>query len=256
MAKDRIDALAIAACDLRVTYGETVALDGLDFAVAPGLVHGLIGMNGSGKSSLFKALMGLVRVDHGTVRLFGGSPDKARRAGRLAYAPQNEDVDWAFPVSVEEVITMGRYGLMGWRRRPSAEDRRAVDEALERVELSDLRERQIGELSGGQRKRVFVARGLAQGAELLFLDEPFAGVDKRSEATITELLRELAAEGRTIVVSTHDLVAVPALCDRVALINRRIIAHGGVEETLRPDLLAEAFGGFVPAEALRTAAVS
>ena len=151
---------------------------------------------------------------------------------------------------------MGRYGLMGWRRRPSAEDRRAVDEALERVELSDLRERQIGELSGGQRKRVFVARGLAQGAELLFLDEPFAGVDKRSEATITELLRELAAEGRTIVVSTHDLVAVPALCDRVALINRRIIAHGGVEETLRPDLLAEAFGGFVPAEALRPAAVS
>jgi len=256
VAKDRIDALAIAACDVRVTYGDTVALDGLDFAVAPGLVHGLIGMNGSGKSTLFKALMGLARVDTGTVRLFGGSPDKARRAGRVAYAPQNEDVDWAFPVSVEEVVTMGRYGLMGWRRRPSDKDRRAVDEALERVELSDLRERQIGELSGGQRKRVFVARGLAQGAELLFLDEPFAGVDKRSEATITELLRELAAEGRTIVVSTHDLVAVPALCDRVALINRRIIAHGGVAETLRPDLLAEAFGGFVPAEALRTAAVS
>ena len=154
MAKDRIDALAIAACDVRVTYGDTVALDGLDFAVAPGLVHGLIGMNGSGKSTLFKALMGLVRVDTGTVRLFGGSPDKARRAGRVAYAPQNEDVDWAFPVSVEEVVTMGRYGLMGWRRRPSDEDRRAVDEALERVELSDLRERQIGELSGGQRKRV------------------------------------------------------------------------------------------------------
>jgi manganese transport system ATP-binding protein len=254
--KDRIDALAIAACDVRVTYGDTVALDELDFAVAPGLVHGLIGMNGSGKSTLFKALMGLVRVDTGTVRLFGDSADKARRAGRVAYAPQNEDVDWTFPVSVEEVVTMGRYGLMGWRRRPSADDRRAVDEALERVELADLRERQIGELSGGQRKRVFVARGLAQGAELLFLDEPFAGVDKRSEATITELLRELAAERRTIVVSTHDLVAVPALCDRVALINRRIIAHGGVEETLRPDLLAEAFGGFVPAEALRTAAVS
>jgi manganese transport system ATP-binding protein len=253
---DRIDALAIAACDLRVTYGDTVALDGLDFAVAPGLVHGLIGMNGSGKSTLFKALMGLVRVDSGAVRLFGATPEKARRAGRVAYAPQNEAVDWSFPISVEEVVTMGRYGLMSWRRRPRAGDRRAVEEALERVELSDLRERQIGELSGGQRKRVFVARGLAQGAELLFLDEPFAGVDKRSEATITELLRDLAAEGRTIVVSTHDLVAVPALCDRVALINRRIIAHGDVAETLRPELLAEAFGGFVPAEALRTAAVS
>jgi manganese transport system ATP-binding protein len=256
VAKDRIDALAIAACDVRVTYGDTVALDGLDFAVAPGLVHGLIGMNGSGKSTLFKALMGLVRVDTGTVRLFGDDAEKARRAGRVAYAPQNEDVDWAFPISVEEVVTMGRYGMMGWRRRPRADDRRAVDEALERVELSDLRGRQIGELSGGQRKRVFVARGLAQGAELLFLDEPFAGVDKRSEATITQLLRELAAEGRTLVVSTHDLVAVPALCDRVALINRRIIAHGGVEETLTPDLLAEAFGGFVPQEALRPQAVS
>ena len=256
MAKDRIEAPAIAACDVRVSYGDTLALDGLDFTVAPGLVHGLIGMNGSGKSTLFKALMGLVRIDAGTVRLFGGSSDQARRSGRVAYAPQNEDVDWAFPVSVNDAVTMGRYGQMGWRRRPSADDRGAVDAALERVELSELRDRQIGELSGGQRKRVFVARGLAQGAELLFLDEPFAGVDKRSEATITELLRELASEGKTIVVSTHDLVAVPALCDRVALINRHIIAHGGVEETLQPDLLAEAFGGFVPHAALRTAAVS
>lgn len=253
MGTDRIDSPAIAACDLRVTYGETVALDGLDLTVQPGMVHGLIGMNGSGKSTLFKALMGLVRLDAGSVRLFGSGSEKARRAGRVAYAPQNEDVDWAFPVSVDDVVTMGRYGQMGWRRRSSEEDRRRVDEALERVELSDLRDRQIGELSGGQRKRAFVARGLAQGAELLFLDEPFAGVDKRSEATITQLLRELAAEGRTLVVSTHDLVAVPALCDRVALINRRIIAHGGVEETLRPDLLAEAFGGFVPHEALGTA---
>jgi len=248
--------LAIAADGLRVTYGDTVALDGLDFEAEPGLVHGLIGMNGSGKSTLFKALMGLVRLDAGTVRLFGERSEKARRAGRVAYAPQNEDVDWAFPVSVLDVVTMGRYGLMNWRRRPRDEDRRMVEAALERVELSDLRDRQIGELSGGQRKRAFVARGLAQGAELLFLDEPFAGVDKRSEATITQLLRELAAEGKTVVVSTHDLVAVPALCDRVALINRRIIAHGAVEETLKPELLAEAFGGFVPQEALRGAAVS
>lgn len=253
---DRIDAPAIAASGLRVRYGDNVALDGLDLTVEAGLVHGLIGMNGSGKSTLFKALMGLVPLAEGSVRLFGGSSEQARRAGRVAYAPQNEDVDWAFPVSVDDVVTMGRYGQMSWRRRASADDRRRVDEALERVELSDLRARQIGELSGGQRKRVFVARGLAQGAELLFLDEPFAGVDKRSEATITALLRELAAEGRTIVVSTHDLVAVPALCDRVALINRRIITHGGVDETLQPDLLAEAFGGFVPHQALRTAAVS
>ncbi|MBE2320126.1 metal ABC transporter ATP-binding protein [Solirubrobacter sp. CPCC 204708] len=242
---------AITASGLTVSYGDTLALDDLDFTVEPGLVHGLIGMNGSGKSTLFKALMGLVKVDAGEVRLYGADPERARRAGRVAYAPQNEDVDWAFPVSVEDVVTMGRYGQMGWRRRTREEDRRRVSEALERVELLDLRDRQIGALSGGQRKRAFVARGLAQGAELLFLDEPFAGVDKRSEATITELLRDLAAEGRTIVVSTHDLVAVPALCDRVALINRRIIAHGDADDVLRPDLLAEAFGGFVPQEALR-----
>lgn len=244
---------AIEATGLRVRYGDTLALDDLDFFVEPGLVHGLIGMNGSGKSTLFKALMGLARLDVGDVRLFGEPPDRARRTGRVAYAPQNEDVDWAFPVSVEDVVTMGRYGQMGWRRRTREEDRHRVAAALERVELLDLRDRQIGALSGGQRKRAFVARGLAQGAELLFLDEPFAGVDKRSEATITELLRDLAAEGRTIVVSTHDLVAVPALCDKVALINRRIIAHGDVDETLRPDLLAEAFGGFIPQEALRAA---
>lgn len=242
---------AIEAAGVRVRYGDTVALDGLDLVVEPGLVHGLIGMNGSGKSTLFKALMGLVKLDAGGVSLFGESAERARHSGRVAYAPQNEDVDWAFPVSVEEVVTMGRYGHMDWRRRAREEDRRRVSEALERVELGELRDRQIGALSGGQRKRAFVARGLAQGAELLFLDEPFAGVDKRSEATITELLRDLAAEGRTIVVSTHDLVAVPALCDRVALINRRIIAHGDVDDTLRPDLLAEAFGGFVPQEALR-----
>jgi manganese transport system ATP-binding protein len=151
---------------------------------------------------------------------------------------------------VVDVVMMGRYGQMGWRRRPSGDDWAAVGAALRRCQLTELAQRQIGALSGGQRKRVFLARGLAQGAELLLLDEPFAGVDKRSEATITALLRELAAEGRTVLVSTHDLVAVPALCDEVALINRRIIAQGSPAETLVPELLADAFGGFVPREAL------
>lgn len=242
---------ALAVAGLQVRYGRNVALDGVDLAIAPGLVHGLIGMNGSGKSTLFKALMGLVRPDAGTVELFGGDAQAARRASRVAYAPQNEDVDWNFPVSVRDVVSMGRYGKLGATRRLGAGDRAAVAAALERVELSELADRQIGALSGGQRKRAFVARGLAQGAELLLLDEPFAGVDKRSEATITALLRGLADEGRTILVSTHDLVAVPELCDRIALINRRIIAQGTVEETLRPEPLAQAFGGFVPAEALR-----
>lgn len=240
-----------AVRDVEVRYGATLALDGVDLTIAPGLVHGLIGMNGSGKSTLFKTLMGLVRPDVGTVELFGGSSTAARKAGRVAYAPQTEDIDQSFPVSVREIVAMGRYNRLGPQRRLRAEDHAAVDAALERTELTALADRQIGALSGGQRKRAFIARGLAQGAELLLLDEPFAGVDKRTEATITELLRALAAEGRTILVSTHDLIAVPALCDEIALINRRIIATGTVEETLRPDLLADAFGGFVPASALQ-----
>lgn len=236
---------------LVVSYGATRALTGVDLTIDAGLVHGLIGMNGSGKSTLFKALMGLAKPNAGTVALFGEDPREARRRGRVAYAPQDEDVDATFPVSVRDVVAMGRYGRLGPRRRLRPEDRAAAEAALERTELTDLADRQIGALSGGQRKRAFVARGLAQGAELLLLDEPFAGVDKRSEATITALLRSLAAEGRTILVSTHDLVAVPALCDRVALINRRIVAQGTPDETLRPEPLGEAFGGFVPVEALR-----
>lgn len=242
--------MALDVQDLHVSYGDNVALDGLSLIAEPGRVHGLIGMNGSGKSTFFKSLVGLVKLDSGSITVFGESAAKARRAGWIAYAPQNEDIDWDFPVSVREVVLMGRYGHMGMARRASADDHAAVEAALERVELTDLADRQIGALSGGQRKRAFVARGLAQGAQILLLDEPFAGVDKRSEKTITTLLRDLAAEGRTIVVSTHDLIAVPALCDDVALINRHIIAHGTPQETLVPELLADAFGGFVPQEAL------
>ncbi|MGA7434118.1 MAG: metal ABC transporter ATP-binding protein [Solirubrobacterales bacterium] len=237
--------------DVRVNYGDTVALDGINVTFSPGQVHGLIGMNGSGKSTLYKAMMGLVPTKTGTISLFGVSSKEARRSQRVAYAPQSEIVDWNFPVSVSDVVMMGRYGHMGWRRHAGSDDRKAVAEALSRVELEDLADRQIGALSGGQRKRAFVARGLAQGAELMLLDEPFAGVDKRSEATMTKLLRSLAADGRTIIVSTHDLIAVPALCDTVSLINRRIIASGDPSEILIPELLTEAFGGFVPQEALQ-----
>ncbi|MBI5311087.1 MAG: metal ABC transporter ATP-binding protein [Actinobacteria bacterium] len=248
----RSGALAIEARGLTVSYGENVAIEGLSLSVEPGLVHGLIGMNGSGKSTLFKSLMGLVKLDAGTIEILGGSTSRARSEGSIAYAPQSEEIDWDFPVSVREVVMMGRYGHMGRTRRPKPADHAAVAVALERVELTDLADRQIGALSGGQCKRAFVARGLAQGAKILLLDEPFAGVDKRSEGTITDLLRELASEGRTVVVSTHDLVAVPGLCDQVALINRRILAHGTPDRILVPELLAEAFGGFVPREALPT----
>lgn len=249
-APDRGSGTVVAIDGLAVRYGDTVAVDGVDLHLQGGLVHGLIGMNGSGKSTLFKAMMELAKPTRGSIALFGAAPVEARRRGRVAYAPQNEAVDWAFPVSVREVVAMGRYGHLGRARRLRREDHAAIEDALERVELTGLADRQIGALSGGQRKRAFVGRGLAQGAELLLLDEPFAGVDKRSEATLTTLLRGLAAEGRTVIVSTHDLIAVPELCDEVALINRRIVAHGTPAETLVPELLAEAFGGFVPASAL------
>jgi manganese transport system ATP-binding protein len=241
---------AIKVRGLTVTYNGSPALDGLDFTAEPGMVHGLVGMNGAGKSTLFKALIGLLPVAAGTIEVAGGTTAAARTGAQIAYTPQTEAIDWDFPVSVFDVVMMGRYGKLGWRLRPREADRAAVIRALERVELDDLAQRQIGALSGGQRKRAFIARGLAQDAELLLLDEPFAGVDKRSEHTITQLLRELAAEGRTLVVATHDLVAVPQLCDQIALLNRKVIDHGTPAQVLVPEKLAEAFGGFVPASAL------
>ncbi|MBF6296987.1 metal ABC transporter ATP-binding protein [Nocardia amamiensis] len=233
---------AIEVRDVTVRYGDVLALDGVDLALDSGRVCGLIGMNGSGKSTLFKSIMGLVQPDRGTVRINGDAPVAARRAGVLGYVPQSEDVDWSFPLSVRDVVMTGRYGRMGFTRRPRKADREAVAHALERVELTDLADRQIGQLSGGQKKRAFVARGLAQGATVLLLDEPFAGVDKRSEATITTLLRELAADGATILVSTHDLNALPGLADEAVLLMRTVLAHGDPDSVLRPENLARAFG--------------
>ncbi|WP_084102366.1 metal ABC transporter ATP-binding protein [Demequina sp. NBRC 110051] len=239
---------ALEITDLTVRYGDVVALDGCSLSVAPGRVTGLIGMNGSGKSTLFKAVMGAVKADAGTVTVVGGSPAAARAAARVAYVPQSEDIDLDFPVSVRDVVTMGRYGHLGPMRRARAADRAAVDEALARVELTDLADRQIGQLSGGQRKRAFVARAIAQDAALLLLDEPFAGVDKRSEATIVRLLRSLAHDGRAVLVSTHDLHALPALADEAALLLHRILFHGAVSEALRPENLVRAFGVDVTGE--------
>lgn len=233
---------AIDVQGVTVRYGDVVALEGASVAVAAGRVTGLVGMNGSGKSTLFKAIMGMVRPDAGTVLIDGADARAARSGGIVGYVPQSEDVDWTFPVSVRDVVMMGRYGLQGITRRPRAVDRAAVDEALTRVELTEFAHRQIGQLSGGQKKRVFVARGIAQGARVLLLDEPFAGVDKRSEATMAALLRELAAEGRTILVSTHDLHALPQLADETVLLQRRVLFHGSVAEALTPEKLALTFG--------------
>ncbi|MTD14357.1 ATP-binding cassette domain-containing protein [Nakamurella sp. YIM 132087] len=237
-----VAAPALSIQGVTVRYGEVLALDAASLEVAAGRVCGLIGMNGSGKSTLFKSVMGMVRPDAGRVEVHGESPAVARRRGIIGYVPQSEDVDWTFPLLVRDVVMMGRYGGMGPMRRARRADRIAVEEALERVELTEYADRQIGRLSGGQRKRAFVARGIAQGATVLLLDEPFAGVDKRSEATITRLLRELAAGGATVMISTHDLHALPDLADEAALLMQRVLLHAGPEEVLRPENLARAFG--------------
>ena len=233
---------AIAVDDVAVRYGDVVALDGATLSVQPGRICGLIGMNGAGKSTLLKAIMGLVKPDRGTVRINGIDPMRARKTQVLGYVPQSEDVDWQFPVTVRDVVMMGRYGHMGFTRHARAEDIAAVDRALERTHLESFADRQIGQLSGGQKKRAFIARGIAQGASIMLLDEPFAGVDKHSEATITELLRGLAAEGTTIFVVTHDLVALPQLAPETVLLNRRVLMHAPTEVVLEPDNLVQGFG--------------
>ena len=232
----------ISIRDLAVRYGTVQALADVSLELLPGRIIGVIGMNGSGKSSLFGAIMGSVRAVGGDIRLFGGDPARARKRNLVSYVPQSEAVDWDFPISVAEVVMTGRYGRLGLTRRPRAADRDAVARAIERVGLVDLADRQIGELSGGQRKRVFVARGIAQEATLMLLDEPFAGVDKGSEYTIIDLLRGLAAEGRGILISTHDLAGVPELCDEVILLKNRVLFHGAPEDALTAERLALAFG--------------
>jgi manganese/iron transport system ATP-binding protein len=230
--------------DVTVTYpnGHT-ALHDASFSLAPGRICGLVGVNGSGKSTLFKAIMGFVRPSAGEVRISGLSAREAQKRNLVAYVPQSEEVDWNFPVLVEDVVTMGRYGRMGFLRIPSAIDRAKVDEALERVGMSAFRHRQIGELSGGQRKRVFLARALAQEGLVILLDEPFTGVDVKTETAIVDLMRELKAQGHLMLVSTHNLGSVPDFCDDVVLINRTVLAAGPTATTFTQANLERAFGG-------------
>ncbi|OCA95757.1 ABC transporter [Actinobaculum suis] len=232
---------ALEVRDVRASYGRVQALTGVSFELEAGKICGLVGMNGSGKSTLMKSIMGAVRHS-GQVRIFGRPAPEARKASLVGYVPQNEGVDWMFPVSVKDVVTMGRYGYMGPLRRTRPEDAAAVAEALQIVEMSEFADRQIGSLSGGQRKRVFIARVIAQGARLLLLDEPFAGVDKPSELMITRILHELVQDGRAVFVATHDLYELPNLCHEALLLYRRVIFHGDVAEALLPENLGPAFG--------------
>ena len=234
----------IDARGLTVTYpGGVTALEDATFALPTGTIAGLVGVNGAGKSTLFKALMGFLPARRGTVEILGRPVAEALRANLVAYVPQSEEVDWTFPVLVRDVVTMGRQGRMGFLRRPSADDRAAVDAALARVGMDGFAGRQIGQLSGGQKKRVFLARALAQDGRVILLDEPFTGVDVATEDAIVALLREMRAEGRTMLVSTHNLGSVPEFCDRTILVKGRILASGPTEEVFTRDNLAAAFGG-------------
>lgn len=234
----------IFAEGVTVTYRNGLtALTDASFQIPQGTITALVGVNGAGKSTLFKAIMGFVPIARGTIRLLGMPVRDALRQNLVAYVPQAEEVDWSFPVLVEDVVMMGRYGHMGFLRRPSATDRAKVDQALSRVGLSDLRHRQIGELSGGQKKRVFLARALAQEGRIILLDEPFTGVDVKTEEQIITLLRTLRDEGHVMLVSTHNLGSVPDFCDRTVLVKGTVLAYGPTETTFTRANLERAFGG-------------
>ncbi|MFP3036830.1 MAG: manganese/iron ABC transporter ATP-binding protein [Arsenophonus sp. ER-BJ3-MAG3] len=219
------------------------AIYNASFNITGGSICALVGINGSGKSTLFKTIMGLVKPEKGSVTLNNAPIKAALKKNIIAYIPQNEEIDWNFPVLVSDVVMMGRYGKMGILRIPSKKDKQIVSDAVNRVNLIGLEKRQIGELSGGQKKRVFLARALAQEGKVLLLDEPFTGVDVKTENSIIELFRSLRTNGYLILVSTHNLGSVPEFCDQVILVNRTILASGPIETTFTKKNLQVAFGG-------------
>lgn len=230
--------------DITVTYnnGHTAIYDA-SFSLNGGTICALVGINGSGKSTLFKSIMGMVHPTRGRVTFNDFSVKQALKQNIIAYVPQTEEVDWDFPVLVSDVVMMGRYGHMSFLRIPSKEDKKQVNIALERVNMLDFKHRQIGELSGGQKKRVFLARALAQQGKVLLLDEPFTGVDVKTENAIIDLLKDLREEGHLILVSTHNLGSVPEFCDQVVLINQTVLAFGPTKTTFTPQNLMTTFGG-------------
>ena len=234
----------IITSDLTVTYNNgTTALRNVSFEIPTSTITALVGVNGAGKSTLFKALMGFIPTVKGEISILGQSVKSALKENFIAYVPQAEEVDWSFPVLVQDVVMMGRYGHMGFFRKTKQKDILEVERALNRVGMTDFKNRQIGELSGGQRKRVFLARALAQKSKIILLDEPFTGVDVKTETAIIKLLGEMRKEGKIMLVSTHNLGSVPEFCDRTILIKETILAYGKTENTFTRQNLELAFGG-------------
>ena len=238
-----MDQISIDIENVTVAYHGKVALHSASLQLKAGTICGLVGMNGAGKSTLFKAVMGFVKPSSGRVLINGLPIRQVQKQNLVAYVPQSEEVDWNFPVNVHDVVMMGRYGYMNFLRIPRSPDKRAVRDSLERVGMWQMHDRQIGELSGGQKKRTFFARALAQQSTVLLLDEPFAGVDIKTEKMMINLLMELRQAGYTVLISTHDLASVTTFCDQVVLINRTILAYGQTSEVFTEENLSRTFGG-------------
>jgi ABC-type Mn2+/Zn2+ transport system ATPase subunit len=232
-------ACAVDVMGVSAGYNGHQALEDVTFTIEEGCLAGLVGPNGSGKSTLLKVMLGLLKPWDGEVLFFGEPMKEARE--RVGYMPQSELVDWSFPVTVTDVVLMGRYSKIGLFRRPSEHDREVAMAALERVRLVDRAKRQIGELSGGEQRRALIARALAQETDLLLLDEPLAGLDATAQHDLLELLERLRKEGKTLFVATHDLSCVAADFDHAVLINKRVIAFGRPQDVFTEEKLSEAF---------------
>lgn len=236
-----MSAPALETHDLSVSYRGTPVLHGVDVEIPYGSLTGIMGPNGAGKSTLLKAIMGVVKPDSGWVKLLDKPLNQV--LGRIGYVPQRESVDWDFPVTVFDVVLMGTYAKLGWFGRPGKAERARAHEALEHVGMADLSKRQIGELSGGQQQRTFLARALAQQAEVYLMDEPFAGVDIATERTIISLLHELRDAGKAVIVVHHDLQTAERYFDRLLLLNGHVVAHGPTSDVFKPEILNRTYGG-------------
>ena len=237
--------VSLSVSHVNVAYSEgLLALRDASLELSSGTICALVGLNGSGKSTLFKTIMGFLTPLSGAVTVEGRSTREAQQAGLVAYVPQSEEVDWNFPVSVWDVVLQGRYGQMNRLRIPRKADLEIAQDSLAKVGMTAFKHRQIGELSGGQRKRAFLARALAQQGKVMLLDEPFGGVDATTETVIIGLLTDLRAQGHTVLISTHDLDSVRGFCDAVALIaNRTVLEYGPTAAVFTPENLMRVFGG-------------
>ncbi|MFN9992263.1 MAG: metal ABC transporter ATP-binding protein [Phycisphaerales bacterium] len=250
------ESIALELHDVTVAYGKRPVLWDIDVCVPKGALVAVVGPNGAGKSTMLKAALGLIPMTSGRAYIFGKDSESARSL--VGYVPQRESVDWDFPIDARGVVLMGRYGRAGWLKRPTQADHIAANDALAKVGMTEYAGRQISELSGGQQQRIFLARALAQDAPLYMMDEPFAGVDIATERAIVDVLRELRAQGRTVIAVHHDLQTVPEYFDHVIMLNMRLVASGPVSEVFTRENLLQTFGGRLTildqaAEALRRA---